>query len=159
VAAEEVTTMAQPAVAWNAAPDSAPDAPSCKKCSALDSTLRASAFDYVLSALYITLRRVGSSGVFCASCRRNQAIKWSLLTALVGWWGIPWGPVFSIQALVRNARGGRQDKKLNAALLREAGQALASRGDTVEAIKALEQSAALDADPTAERLLHELRGY
>jgi len=24
----------------------------------------------------------------------------------LGWWGIPWGPIYTIASLVRNARGG-----------------------------------------------------
>jgi len=29
-----------------------------------------------------------------------------MTTLLAGWWGIPWGPIFSIAALTRNAQGG-----------------------------------------------------
>jgi hypothetical protein len=31
----------------------------------------------------------------------------TLLTILLGWWGIPWGPVYSIQSLVVNLKGGK----------------------------------------------------
>jgi hypothetical protein len=29
-------------------------------------------------------------------------------TLLLGWWGIPWGPVFTVRALANNLRGGRR---------------------------------------------------
>jgi hypothetical protein len=35
-------------------------------------------------------------------------MPWIALTSLLGWWGIPWGPIYSIQSLVTNFRGGKQ---------------------------------------------------
>jgi hypothetical protein len=26
---------------------------------------------------------------------------------VAGWWGIPWGPIFSIQSLITNFKGGK----------------------------------------------------
>ena len=131
----------------------------CRKCGKVDSTLRASTFMYVLSAVVITLRRPGSSGIFCSSCRRKEGIKWSLLTGLLGWWGFPWGPIFSVQSIVRNLKGGAQNTQVNAELLKSTGQTLADRGETTEAIQALEQSAKLRDDPEVEQLLGRVRGY
>ena len=31
----------------------------------------------------------------------------SLITLLLGWWGIPWGPIRTVQALYINLRGGQ----------------------------------------------------
>jgi len=31
-----------------------------------------------------------------------------ILTFIFGWWGIPWGPIYTVQALLRNFRGGTQ---------------------------------------------------
>jgi hypothetical protein len=112
---------------WERAPEHSPEVlPKCGKCGKTDSTLRVSAFMYALSAFVITLRRRGSSGIFCQSCRRKEAIKWSLLTGVLGWWGIPWGPIFSVQSIVRNLRGGAQDAELNAELLRRLARHLPS---------------------------------
>jgi hypothetical protein len=33
-------------------------------------------------------------------------LLYSLLTFFVGWWGIPWGPIYTIQSIYRNFRGG-----------------------------------------------------
>jgi hypothetical protein len=145
---------------WDSPRDHAPGiAVKCRKCGKVDSTLRASAFVYTLSAVVITLRRPASSGIFCSSCRRKEGIKWSLLTSLLGWWGIPWGPIFSVQSISRNLRGGAQGVEANAALLKSTGQTLADRGETTEAIQALEQSARLRNDPEVARLLSRVRGY
>jgi len=109
--------------------------------------------------MVITLRRRGSSGMFCSSCRRKEAIKWSLLTGVLGWWGIPWGPIFTFQSIFRNFKGGAQNKDLNARLLSSTGLTLADRGETSEAIRALEEATRLRSDPEASALLGRIRGY
>jgi hypothetical protein len=30
---------------------------------------------------------------------------YTVMTLVFGWWGIPWGPIWTLQALVNNARG------------------------------------------------------
>jgi hypothetical protein len=30
----------------------------------------------------------------------------TLLTLVFGWWGIPWGPLYTLQAVTQNLRGG-----------------------------------------------------
>ena len=66
-------------------------------------------FYYCVSLLVVTFRR--SSPVYLIKAGENpvgKAAPWILLTALLGWWGIPWGPIYSIQSLVTNFRGGKQ---------------------------------------------------
>jgi len=31
---------------------------------------------------------------------------YSLATLLFGWWGIPWGPIYTVQSLAKNVSGG-----------------------------------------------------
>jgi len=153
-------SQTEAAAVWEDAPEAAPDLEvACRKCRKVDSTLRASAFTYVLSAVFLTLRRPASSGIFCRSCRRKEGAKWSLLTGVLGWWGFPWGPILSVQSIVRNLRGGAQDGGLNAELLKAAGQTLADRGESPEAIRAFEASSKLRDDPAVTQLLSQLRGY
>jgi hypothetical protein len=38
--------------------------------------------------------------------RAVKGLRWSLLTLLIGWWGIPWGPIYTVQSLWVNMRGG-----------------------------------------------------
>ena len=64
-------------------------------------------YPYVVSIIILSFRRSspmyfippGSSGA-------AKAIPRSILSMLVGWWGIPWGIFFTISALWRNAAGG-----------------------------------------------------
>jgi hypothetical protein len=35
-----------------------------------------------------------------------RALQWSLLTLVAGWWGIPWGPIYTVQSIWVNLRGG-----------------------------------------------------
>lgn len=65
-------------------------------------------FSYCISIVVLTFKR--PSGI--VFLRRDQdgagqAIGYSLLSGVLGWWGIPWGPIWTIAALVSNARGGR----------------------------------------------------
>lgn len=34
------------------------------------------------------------------------ASLFTLISPLLGWWGVPWGPVYTLRAVWRNARGG-----------------------------------------------------
>lgn len=65
-------------------------------------------YSYCISVLVMTFRR--SSEI--TFLRRDQdgagdAIKFSLISGTLGWWGIPWGPIWTIGALITNARGGK----------------------------------------------------
>src|ERR1043165_6752385 len=37
----------------------------------------------------------------------GHAIKYSLISLLVGCWGIPWGPIWTIASVITNASGGK----------------------------------------------------
>lgn len=66
-------------------------------------------FPYCISALVITYRsassvrflRAGEDGF-------GSALGFTLLTLVLGWWGIPWGPIRSCSALYHCLRGGRE---------------------------------------------------
>lgn len=45
----------------------------------------------------------------------RAGFAYSLITLLFGWWGIPWGPIYTVQSLIKNARGG--DKQTIAGLI------------------------------------------
>jgi hypothetical protein len=36
-----------------------------------------------------------------------KGLGWTALTVLLGWWGIPWGPIRTIQCLITNLSGGK----------------------------------------------------
>jgi hypothetical protein len=65
-------------------------------------------FQYVISIIVLTFKR--SSAICFVRADQNAALKglpFTLLTLVAGWWGIPWGPIFTIQALSTNLGGGK----------------------------------------------------
>lgn len=65
-------------------------------------------YHYCVSILVMTFRR--SSGAYFIPAGESAVTKglpWTLLTVVLGWWGIPWGPIFSVQSLVVNFKGGK----------------------------------------------------
>jgi hypothetical protein len=64
-------------------------------------------FQYCYSLILVTLKRVspvyfvraGDSGIL-------NGLKYSLISMLLGWWGFPWGPVFSVGSIFNNFKGG-----------------------------------------------------
>lgn len=129
----------------------------CQRCGRVDQTLRATSFIYTFSIIVMTFRR-GSGGVFCGSCRKKEGLKYSAVSAIFGWWGIPWGPVYTLQALGRNSAGGYQDKELNAELLQAVASNLIDGDDKTGAIAALEESLRLDDNGTVRQALWSLQG-
>jgi len=65
-------------------------------------------FQYTISLVVLTLRR--SSAVHFIRAGEGavgKGLVYSLITFLLGWWGIPWGPIYSIGSLVTNFGGGK----------------------------------------------------
>ena len=57
-------------------------------------------FTYCISIIVMTFRR--SSDIYFVRAKQSS-VKYGwpymLISFLVGWWGIPWGPVYTIQAI------------------------------------------------------------
>jgi hypothetical protein len=85
-------------------------------------------YQYCISVGIMTFRR--SSDVYFIPAGENAVVKglpWTFLTLVAGWWGIPWGPIFSIQSLVTNLGGGKNvTSEIVAAMSRPAAQAAAA---------------------------------
>lgn len=65
-------------------------------------------YQYCISIVVMTFRR--SSDVYYIPFGESAVAKglpWTLLTLVAGWWGIPWGPIFTVQSLIVNFRGGK----------------------------------------------------
>jgi hypothetical protein len=65
-------------------------------------------YSYCVSVVVLTFRR--TSDVYFLRSGESPVVKglpWTLLTVLLGWWGIPWGPIYSIQSLILNLSGGK----------------------------------------------------
>ena len=65
-------------------------------------------FQYCISIIVLTFRRPsdiyflrqGESAV-------TKGLPFTLLSLVAGWWGIPWGPIYTIQSVYNNSRGGK----------------------------------------------------
>ena len=65
-------------------------------------------FQYCISVLVITFRR--SSNIYFVRHEENAVVKglpFTLLSLVLGWWGIPWGPIYTVQSVWVNFKGGR----------------------------------------------------
>lgn len=65
-------------------------------------------YEYCVSVLILTFKR-NSSIYFIKSGESDpdEKISLSLLTLLLGWWGLPFGPIYTIAALATNFSGGK----------------------------------------------------
>jgi len=63
---------------------------------------------YCISIIVMTFRR-GSDIYFIKAGESavSKGLPWTLISLLLGWWGIPWGPIWTIQSLTVNFRGGK----------------------------------------------------
>ena len=63
---------------------------------------------YCFSVLVLTFRR-GTDVYFLKAGESGfkHSMGWTAMTLFLGWWGVPWGPIYSIQCLYTNLRGGR----------------------------------------------------
>lgn len=65
-------------------------------------------FYFTISILVMTFRR-GSPVYFVRAGESafSKGLPYTLLSLLLGWWGIPFGPIFTVQSLWVNCRGGK----------------------------------------------------
>lgn len=113
--------------------------PACSVCGKQDETVRAVVYPYVFSIIVASFRR-NFAGVWCT---RHRLLPWlgaSLITLAFGWWGIPFGLVFTPVALIKLAWGGEQPNDLNAQLLATLARRKQGTGDVRGAIQCLEMS-------------------
>jgi hypothetical protein len=65
-------------------------------------------YQYCISLLIITFKR--SSNIYFLRHEENAVVKglpFTLLSFVLGWWGIPWGPIYTIQSIWVNFKGGK----------------------------------------------------
>lgn len=69
-------------------------------------------YQYCISLAVITFKRW--SKVYFIRHEQSALMKglpFTLLTLVLGWWGFPWGPIYTIQTLWINLRGGKDITK------------------------------------------------
>ena len=65
-------------------------------------------FEYCVSIIFLTLKR--NSGVYfvrSTDSRIKSALPYLLVSLLFGWWGFPWGPIYTIGSVITDIRGGK----------------------------------------------------
>jgi len=88
----------------------------CANCSRVTAQPRSTVFYQVISLLLVTTR-TPVQGIFCSECARKIGLRASLVTACLGWWGFPWGPIWTISSILSNACGGKHSKDMDDKLL------------------------------------------
>lgn len=99
----------------------------CSLCQKVTAQPRYVIFYNVKSFLIMTYR-TPVQGIFCRSCADEKAFRSTVTTWLLGWWGFPWGIIYSIHAIINNLSGGSQPKDVNARLLSYQAFAFATQG-------------------------------
>lgn len=84
---------------------------------------------------------------------------YSVLTLVLGWWGFPWGPIYTLGALGRNALGGERPDDLNADLLAAVGEQLLHSGSARDAAEAFRASLAHQNDPAVRHALLQAEAH
>ena len=78
----------------------------CSRCGKVTAQPRALVFFYAIGAVLVSFR-TPVQGIFCSVCARRAALKSSLISAVAGWWAVPWGPIFTVGSILKNAMGGQ----------------------------------------------------
>jgi hypothetical protein len=64
-------------------------------------------FQYCVSAVVITFRRpTPVQFIKAGESAAMKSLPWTLLSLVLGWWGIPWGFIYTPQVLYKNLNGG-----------------------------------------------------
>lgn len=64
-------------------------------------------YQYAFSIIIMTFRQ--PTDIYFVRATDSSLVKglpFTLLTFVLGWWGIPWGPIYTVQSLWRNLSGG-----------------------------------------------------
>ncbi len=93
-----------------------PEPITCYVCGKVPAQPRYTIFYSVKSFLFVT-EQSPIQGVFCRQCANTKSLQATLTTWLLGWWGVPWGPIYSLHALFVNLFGGEKPKDVNAKIL------------------------------------------
>jgi hypothetical protein len=135
-----------PHAAESVAANQPPEPIVCSCCGKVTAQPRYTIFYEVKSFIVLTIREP-VQGIFCSECAATKALKASAITWLFGWWGFPWGPIYSLQAIFTNMFGGRQPQNVNARLAAYQARVFAALGKTDIA-----RAIALDALAVAKKI-------
>jgi hypothetical protein len=75
-------------------------------------------YQYAISIVILSFKQ--GSDIYFVRSNESAVMKglpYTLLTLAAGWWGIPFGPIFSLMALFNNLKGGKDVTKEVSAIL------------------------------------------
>lgn len=87
----------------------------CSSCGNVTAQPRYVIFYEVKSFIFVTTR-TPIQGVFCSACAERKALHATVITWVLGWWGFPWGFIYSPHAIFVNLLGGQRPHNVNARL-------------------------------------------
>lgn len=88
----------------------------CSCCGQVTAQPRYVIFYQVTSFIFVTIRSP-IQGIFCPSCAERKVLRSTIVTWLIGWWGLPRGVVYSLTTIIHNLLGGSKPDDVNARLL------------------------------------------
>ncbi|RKG91895.1 hypothetical protein D7V88_08250 [Corallococcus terminator] len=100
----------------------------CEVCG--DSNARVVAPVWCASMLVVTTRWTGTFHRLCSHHALLRALPATLCSALVGWWGIPWGMIWTPLALYQNVVEGGVEEELDGGAERDAQDPLHGRWES-----------------------------
>lgn len=65
-------------------------------------------YSYCISVIVMTFKR--GTDIYFVRANESAVVKglpWTLLSFLLGWWGLPWGIIYTIGTLATNLGGGK----------------------------------------------------
>jgi hypothetical protein len=105
----------------------------CEVCGAVTAQPRRLAFWRVTSFI-LASQKTPIQKIYCQTCARKEQWISTIWTALLGWWGLPWGPVWASSHGITNAVGGARNQAVDDALLWQNAVAFGARGDGALAV-------------------------
>lgn len=65
-------------------------------------------FQYCISIFILTFKRSSDIYFIKSGCSTlKHSIGYTLISLVFGWWGIPWGPIYTIGSVFTNLMGGK----------------------------------------------------
>ena len=64
-------------------------------------------YQFSISALIVSfMLRTNPCLIRADENRVFRGLPWTLLSLVLGWWGIPWGPIYTVRSMWANFHGG-----------------------------------------------------
>jgi hypothetical protein len=131
----------------------------CSVCAKVTAQPRYAIYHEVMS--FIFTRRTTIQGVFCSRCAEKRVLRATAVTWILGWWGFPWGLIYSLHAIMSNLAGGVRPVGINARLAVHQAWVFASLGnlEMAHAIATDAQTLVRRIKPDRKLLRQKTRGY